>query len=73
MARFKNIDWVVKPDKIHRDAAANVTEAKLAVLMDIRDELQTLNGILGCVNFLNIPKVLAAIKVNTAKPHRRKK
>lgn len=36
--------------------------AQLAVLMDIRDELQTLTRILGCTNFLNMPHELRALR-----------
>jgi hypothetical protein len=35
---------------------------KIAVLMDIRDELQKLNGILSCQNFTNIPTTLRGIR-----------
>lgn len=49
MARHKNTNWKL-PDN------ENTWESsKLAVLMDIRDELQTLNGLLGCPNFKEIP------------------
>jgi len=45
----------------------------IAVLMDIRDELQTLNRLLSCQSFIGIPATLRGIKRNTAKPQRRQK
>lgn len=47
--------------------------ANLAVLMDIRDELKTLNRLLGCSNFIAVPEILRGIERNTAKPRRKKK
>lgn len=43
-----------------------------ALLMDIRDELKRLNGVLHCPNFLAIPFKLDAIKRNTTKKRTRK-
>lgn len=51
-----NTDWTVS----HGDA-------QLAVLMDIRTELQRLNGILHCTNFLAIPSKLEKIRIATAR------
>jgi hypothetical protein len=62
-------------DTRHRDRQWNVGETvngwnweqgKLAVLMDIRDELKRLNGLLHCQNFIEIPYRLDAIRRNTA-------
>lgn len=39
--------------------------------MDIRDELQKLNALLGCHNFTAIPNVLRGIRRNTAKPRKK--
>lgn len=39
----------------------------IAVLMDIRDELQTLNRVFQCTNFLRIPYQLDMIRKQTAK------
>lgn len=47
-------------------------QASLAVLMDIRGELQNLNRLLHCANFLGIPHKLDQIRRNTAKPRKRK-
>jgi hypothetical protein len=44
--------------------------AQLAVLMDLRDELKRLNGLLHCSNFLAIPARLEAIRINTRKKRR---
>lgn len=51
-----------------------VHHANLAVLMDIRDELKTLNRLFGCHRFVAIPSQLEAIEKNTSKrKYRRKK
>jgi len=63
MARFKNSDWDLA------DSHGNVgtwERVGIAVLMDIRDELQTLNRLLGCRNFIEVPTILREIKANTA-------
>lgn len=39
----------------------------LAVLMDIRDELQNLNALLHCGNFQGFPATLQTIAANTTK------
>lgn len=44
----------------------------IALLMDIRDELQKLNRLLACQNFLDIPFTLHKIRLNTAKPRKTK-
>lgn len=46
--------------------------ARLAVLMDIRDELKQLNRLLHCGNFVGMPGVLRQIAANTKKPRRRR-
>lgn len=48
--RHKNENWAVN--------GSSVADAQLCVLMDIRDELQTLNDILRCPNFQDIPRKL---------------
>lgn len=65
-------DWTIEPG-----ATGNYTyeQVQAAVLMDIRDELQTLNRLLGCQNFIEVPSILRAIRGNTMpkrKPKRRK-
>jgi len=66
MARKKDMNWNL-PDESSWDVA------KLAVLMDIRDELKALNAILSCPNFLGIPFTLRDISRNTRKPKRKPK
>lgn len=44
----------------------------IAVMMDIRDEMQKLNQLLSCPNFTGIPRTLIAIRRNTTKAKRRK-
>lgn len=67
MPRHKNTSWDCTTNGIVTNA-----DARLAVLMDIRDELQTLNGLLTCPNFIAIPHKLDAIRKNTTKKRRRK-
>lgn len=47
--------------------------AHLAVLMDIRDELQELNRVFRCARFLDIPSKLDRIRANTEKPRKRRR
>ena len=62
-----------------KDQAWNIPEpatwdgAKVALLMDIRDELQHLNRTLDCPNFQNIPRTLTQIARNTTKRKRVKR
>jgi len=62
MPRHQNLNWncggTARDGKIY-----DVTFAgkQLAVLMDIRDELQKLNTLLGCPNFVGIPRTLRTI------------
>lgn len=70
MARFKNFDW-----NLSRLNSGNYSfdTIKISVLMDIRDELQTLNSLLHCHNFTQMPTTLHAIRRNTMKRKRVKK
>ncbi len=65
--RLKDEQWAMAAD-----LAGNYSyeQAQLAVLMDLRDELKALNGVLRCPNFLNIPFKLDAI-VRQTKPKRK--
>lgn len=46
--------------------------ATLAVLMDLRDELKTLNRVFACPNFQQVPRVLRDIRRNTTKKQKAK-
>ena len=74
MPRHANVNWNLN------EAGTPVSEGvssysfdtiQTAVLMDIRDELQRLNALFRCHNFLEIPYVLRQIRANTSKPKRR--
>jgi hypothetical protein len=70
MARFEDHTW-------HLPETADGKIAKweyvpIALLMDIRDELQTLNQLLNCQNFLDMPGQLRKIAANTTKKRRSK-
>lgn len=56
--RKKDANWRIKTNS---DGATPSMDAQLAVLMDIRDELQTLNGILRCFKFQRLPDDLRSI------------
>lgn len=63
-----DVDWNVL------DKEGNIgtwERAQLAVLMDVRRELKSLNALLHCYNFQQIPHKLERISRNTAKPKMR--
>lgn len=64
--RWRNAPWFVadQEGKMYTDGS------QLAVLMDIRDELQALNRLLNCYNFTNIPLTLREIRTATRKTAR---
>ena len=63
--RYKNLAWIIPSG-----GNPSFEGAQLAVLMDIRDELQRLNELLHCPNFIDIPLMLDEIVINT-RPKRR--
>jgi hypothetical protein len=67
--RCRNWNWKVTDsnDLVTWDGA------RLAVLMDIRDELRKLNMLLNCRNCVQIPMILRRIEKNTQKRKRRRK
>jgi hypothetical protein len=58
--RHKDKKWSLPTDSDGRIGSWD--HVKIAVLMDIRDELQTLNRLLGCPNFTGIPETLRQIR-----------
>jgi hypothetical protein len=64
--RFKNVEWHLPADE--NGNIKTWDAAQMAVLMDIRDQLQALNRLFSCGNFLEIPHTLKRISHNTAKP-----
>lgn len=72
MARFRNVDWDIPAGDSGR-APKTWEQVQVALLMDIRDELQTLNNVFRCPNALAIPKLLREIKRNTTKTTRKTK
>ena len=65
--RHSNIEWQQPFD------LKDWSQVQIALLMDLRDELQRLNALLRCPNCLNIPQWLKQIEVNTRKPRKRKR
>ena len=74
MARHKNVNWNLK-EKPGRSPDGGETYSvdtiKMSVLLDIRDELQTLNRVMSCPELRSIPGLLRRIARNTAKKKRR--
>ncbi len=68
--RKKNETWMVRSDS---DGKYSFDAAQLCVLMDIRDELQKLNKVFECGNFLAIPATLREIQINTKKKRKVRK
>lgn len=70
ISTLANMNWGVT-----RDSAGNWSwdTAKLAVLCDIRRELQQLNRLLGCARFIGIPDQLQQIELNTTRKKRKRK
>jgi hypothetical protein len=70
--RRKNVNWSAADDV--GSAYSKVREgALLAVLMDLRDELQLIRGVMECGHMLAIPWKLERIARNTSKPKKRRK
>lgn len=67
--RRKDANWILNIDP---EGKVSTEDARLAVLMDIRDELKRLNTLLHCGNFMAIPHYLDKIRLNTRKPVKRK-
>ena len=68
--RQKDTNWNIPTDA---NGTASNEFARLAVLMDIRDELKKLNALLNCKNFTRIPIALGYIEENTRPPRPPKK
>jgi hypothetical protein len=68
--RCKNVSWKLHTDS---DNVLSWESVHAAILMDIRDELQDLNRLLRCPNFIAIPRKLDRISRNTAKPKRERR
>ena len=59
MANQRNLEWALP------EGALTYKAAQLAVLMDIRSELRTLNAVFRCVNFTNLTTIVGRIETNT--------
>lgn len=65
MARYKDMEWRLPEPGASKDVRDE--QAAVAVLMDIRDELKSLNAVLHCCDFLGMPRVLREIRDNTTR------
>lgn len=64
----RNLDWT-----LHMEGNGwSIGQIQVALLNDIRTELKSLNTVLHCSNFLDIPHKLDRIKRNTTKKRKRK-
>ena len=64
--QWANAQWTIPGDP-NTGTVATWEAVQLAVLMDIRRELHTLNSHLGCPNTSDIPGLLRRIARNTTK------
>jgi len=62
---FKGIHWTINSED--GKSVLNVNEAMLAVLMDLRDELQTLKNIFQYGELSHMSQILREIRRNTKK------
>lgn len=62
MSRYKDFDWHLPDASVY---GHSWDSAKVALLMDIRDELKQINSTLGCRNTLDIPHHLRRIVEHT--------
>jgi len=69
--RHRNREWALPTNQTGAPETWQAVE--IAVLMDVREELQNLNRLLRCPNFLEIPDTLRGIRRNTAKKSKSKK
>jgi hypothetical protein len=67
--RMKNRNWTPADEN---GLVPTWERVNLAVLLDIRDELQRLNAAIYCPNFTAIPAMLRAIRRNTTKKRAKK-
>lgn len=67
MRRNRNAEWT----DANNDGSCTWDQAKIAVLMDIREQLQYIAGVLRCSNFQDISRKLERIARQTKR--RRKK
>lgn len=74
MARHSDVQWNLPEGERKPNGSTSHSWESIhsALLMDIRDELKRLNGLLHCANFVDIPRRLERIARNTTKPKRRK-
>lgn len=73
MARHKDQNWNLPEGTPTANGGREHqwNSIQVALLMDIRDELKSMNAILHCSNFLRIPHKLDEIRRNTAKKRKR--
>ena len=73
MARHKNERWNLPEGTANAEGGTSHSWNSIhtALLMDIRDELQALNRILNCSNFLAIPRHLRRIARQTDRKRRK--
>lgn len=73
MARHKDANWNLADHINAPGIDAGLLRRQVALLMDIRDELKSLNALLHCANFQQIPQVLRSIRRKIPTRTRRRK
>lgn len=66
----KGWEWTISPGI---GGNYSYESAQLAVLMDIRDEMEKMNRLLHCHNAVDIPNILRRIDKNTKRPAPKRK
>lgn len=66
---LQNQDWTIP----HSPTGYSWDTVQAMLLMDLRDQLRTLNNVFRCHRFLDVPNKLERIARNTAKKRRKKK
>ena len=74
MARHKDQNWSLPDGYKQSDGSRTHSweSIQVSLLMDLRDELKSLNRLLHCSNFIAIPRKLDRIGRNTEKKRRKK-
>lgn len=72
--RHRDQNWNLPAGVANKNGGFNIDwdTIKVSVLMDIRDELKSLNQVLHCPNALDIPHILRDIRRNTTRKRRKR-
>ena len=65
--------WTIWVNEGDRGTTIDVDQLQILLLMEVREQLKKLNGLLHCERFVGIPGKLERIVKNTSKPRKRKR